>query len=44
MKLFEQNTLDLNSLITHKFPLERWKEAFEISENKQSGKVLLYHE
>ncbi|MFD1415898.1 zinc-dependent alcohol dehydrogenase [Oceanobacillus jeddahense] len=44
MKLFEQNTLDLNSLITHKFPLERWKEAFEMSENKQAGKVLLYHE
>lgn len=44
MKLFEQNKIHFDKLITHKYPLSRWKEAFDLCERKQGGKVLLYYD
>lgn len=44
MSIFEQNRIQLSDVITHKFPLSRWKEAFDLCENKRGGKVLLYYD
>jgi len=33
--------LDVRPLITHRFPLERYQEAFELIASGQCGKVLL---
>lgn len=44
MKLFEQNKIHFGKLITHKLPLSRWREAFDLCERKQGGKVLLYYD
>ncbi|MFO7263029.1 MAG: alcohol dehydrogenase catalytic domain-containing protein [Bacillota bacterium] len=34
----------LSQLITHVFPLSQWQQAFDLCENKQCGKVLLYYD
>ncbi|MDM5334250.1 alcohol dehydrogenase catalytic domain-containing protein [Ureibacillus composti] len=44
MKILNQNSLELSELITHKYPLNDWKEAFELCENKNCGKVLLFYD
>jgi len=44
MKIIEQRQVDLNSLITHRIPLSQWKEGFEICEEKQGGKVILFYD
>jgi len=44
MNIFEQNEVNLRDVITHKLPLSRWREAFDLCEKKQGGKVLLYYE
>lgn len=41
-RILEQNTIPLERIVTHKFPLSQWKEAFDLCERKQGGKVLLY--
>lgn len=43
MKLLKNNRINLDKIITHKIELDEWEEAIKISENKQSGKILLYH-
>lgn len=44
MKLFEQNKINLQPLITHTYPLEKWREAFELCEEKKGGKVLITYQ
>ncbi|MFD0679678.1 MULTISPECIES: zinc-dependent alcohol dehydrogenase [unclassified Paenibacillus] len=44
MNIFEQNKIKLQGVITHKLPLSRWQEAFELCERKQGGKVLIYYD
>ena len=36
-----QSGLDIEPIITHRFPLERFEEAFHLMESGQSGKVIL---
>jgi L-iditol 2-dehydrogenase len=42
MRILEQRTVDLRGVVTHILPLSRWREAFDLCENKQAAKVLLY--
>ncbi|WP_248924346.1 zinc-dependent alcohol dehydrogenase [Paenibacillus hamazuiensis] len=44
MHIFEQDRIRFRDCITHKLPLSRWHEAFELCENKLGGKVLLYYD
>jgi L-iditol 2-dehydrogenase len=44
MKILEQRKIDLTPLITHKFPLSQWREAFDLCENKQGIKVLISYD
>jgi alcohol dehydrogenase/L-iditol 2-dehydrogenase len=39
--LMEKKAVDLNKLITHVLPLDRWEEGFELIENKEAVKVVL---
>src|SRR6266496_3374688 len=41
LKILEQRAIRLDDLITHKMPLERWRDAFDLCLNKQAIKVLL---
>lgn len=41
-RIMEQGKVDLSPLITHKMPLSKWHEAFEMCERKEACKVLLY--
>lgn len=41
MRILEQRKLDLRPLITHILPLGRWRERFQLCEDKQGVKVLL---
>lgn len=43
-RLFEQNNIPLAQVITHQFPISKWKEAFDACERKEGGKVLLYYD
>ncbi|MGG3449121.1 zinc-dependent alcohol dehydrogenase [Domibacillus aminovorans] len=43
MNILEQKKINLAPIITHKLPLTEWKNAFELCEQKQCGKVLLSH-
>lgn len=43
MQILEQRKVNLQPIITHKLPLTQWKEAFDLCEQKQCGKVLLSH-
>ena len=36
-----QSGLDIESIITHRFPLEDYEEAFQLMESGQSGKIIL---
>lgn len=40
LKLFENHSLDLTSLITHEFELDNWKKAFKKVTDCQCGKAL----
>lgn len=42
MRIWEQRKVDVRPIITHKLPLSRWKDAFDLCERKAGGKVLLY--
>ena len=44
MQLFGQNKIRFGQVITHKYPLSRWREAFDLCEQKRGGKVLLYYD
>jgi len=41
MQIHEQGKIDLAPIITHRFPLGRWEEAFATSAEGRGGKVLL---
>lgn len=41
IRILEQRKIDLTPIITHKLPLSRWKEGFELCESKKGIKVLL---
>ena len=41
MSVFVQSGLDISPVITHRFPYERYREAFEVAESGQCGKVVL---
>ncbi|ULL19216.1 L-threonine 3-dehydrogenase [Paenibacillus sp. H1-7] len=42
--LLEQNRIDLTPLITHRFPLHRYEEAFGLMASGQCGKIVFTHE
>ncbi|RME00874.1 MAG: L-threonine 3-dehydrogenase [Calditrichaeota bacterium] len=39
--LLRSGAVDLSPMVTHKFPLEQYKQAFELMESGQCGKVVL---
>ncbi len=41
VKILDQKAVRLDDLITHKMPLEQWRDAFDLCLNKQAIKVLL---
>jgi len=41
MRVLEQRKIRLSPLITHRLPLSRWREGFDLCERKQGVKVLL---
>jgi len=41
LKLMEKRMLKPEEIITHRMPLERWKEAFEALENREAIKAIL---
>lgn len=44
IRIFEDGKISLAPLITHKLPLSRWREGFQLCEKKQGMKVLLYYD
>ncbi len=42
LNILAQRKIELMPLITHKLPLSRWREGFDLCESKQGVKVLLY--
>ncbi len=44
MKILESQKVDLKPIISHKLPLNKWKEGFDLSETKQGIKILLYYD
>ena len=46
LQLIEQGKIDTTPLITHRFPLSRIDEAYNIFENKEDGviKIAIYNE
>ena len=41
LRILEQGTVQLGNVITHRLPLDRWKEGFDACEDKSALKVLL---
>ena len=41
MSALLQSGLDISSVITHRFPADRWEDAFAATASGDSGKVLL---
>jgi threonine dehydrogenase-like Zn-dependent dehydrogenase len=39
IELLRQGKLTIDGLITHRFPLEKWREAIATAENKRSGAI-----
>lgn len=44
MRIWEQRIVDVKPVITHKVPLSKWQEGFDVCERKIGGKVLLYYD
>ena len=44
MRILEQRKVDLSPIITHKLPLSRWREGFDLCESKRGVKVLLSYD
>lgn len=42
IKLLHEKKINVESLISHKFPMDRWKEAFDLSMSKEANKIMLY--
>lgn len=42
LRLIESGKLKVEKLITHRFDLKEWEEAFQVAENQQGVKILLY--
>lgn len=43
MKIWEQNKIVVEPIITNKIPLYNWEEAFDLAGSQQGSKVLLYY-
>jgi len=41
LKMMSLGQIDLEQLITHELPIDRWEQAFELVENKEALKVVL---
>jgi L-iditol 2-dehydrogenase len=44
MRIICSRSIDLTRIITHKLPLSRWREAFDLCESKKGVKVMLYYD
>lgn len=44
MHILEQRKLDVARVISHKLPISRWREAFDLCESKRGVKVLLHYD
>jgi L-iditol 2-dehydrogenase len=44
MRIIRSRSIDLTRIITHKLPLSRWREGFELCETKKGVKVMLYYD
>jgi L-iditol 2-dehydrogenase len=44
LRILDQRQIDLKPLISHTLPLSRWREAFDLCEQKKGVKVLLYYD
>ena len=42
LKLLERGLVDVESLISHKFSIDDWKEAFELGVSKEAIKIIIY--
>ncbi len=41
LTMMSKGQIDLEQLITHELPIDRWEEAFELVENRKANKVVL---
>lgn len=44
IQILENSKGDLEKIITHRFPLSRWEEAFKLCEARKGAKVLIYND
>ncbi|HWQ52754.1 MAG TPA: alcohol dehydrogenase catalytic domain-containing protein [Bryobacteraceae bacterium] len=44
MNILEQGKVNLSRVISHKLPISRWREAFDLCESKLGVKVLLHYD
>ena len=44
MRIICSRSIDLTRIITHKLPLSRWREGFDLCESKKGVKVMLYYD
>ncbi len=44
MRILGEGSIDLSDMITHKLPIDDWKNAFDLCEQKEGLKVLLYYD
>ncbi len=44
MRMLKNTHFDLSKVITHRFPLSKWEEAFALMRNKESLKIVLYYD
>jgi len=41
MRMHRRGAVELEDLITHQFPLDQWREGFDVCERQQGLKVLM---
>jgi len=41
-RIFNNGKINFSPIISHEFPLSEWEKAFDLAENKQGSKILLY--
>lgn len=44
LRILAQRQVDLRAVVTHVMPLSRWRDAFDLCENKQAVKILLRYD
>lgn len=44
IRILDHNKIDISKVISHKLPLSKWQEGFELSENKKGIKILLSYD